>query len=64
LYKLCKALLYLIPYAAEFAHDKLFRTLSIRRVIESDVQALANLSDERWTGLIGTTASGNHIVPR
>ena len=38
--KLCKTLLNLIPHTAELAHDKLFRTLSIRRIIEADVQAL------------------------
>jgi hypothetical protein len=47
--KLRKALLNLIPHAAELAQDELFRTLCIRGVIEADVEALAYLAGERRT---------------
>ena len=61
--KLRKSLLNLIPHAAELAHDELFRTLCIRRIVEADVEALAYLAGKRRTRLVGTTADGNHIVP-
>lgn len=54
----------LIAYAAELSLDKLGRSCGMRRVIETDMQALAYLPCKRRTALVGSPAHGNDIIPR
>ena len=54
----------LIAYAAELSLDKLGRSCGMRRVIETDMQALAYLPRKRRTALVGSSAHGNDIIPR
>ena len=53
----------LIAYAAELSLDKLGRSCGMRRVIETDMQALAYLPRKRRTALVGSPAHGNDIIP-
>lgn len=54
----------LIAYAAELSLDKLGRSCGMRRVIETDMQALAYLPRKRRTDLVGSPAHGNDVIPR
>lgn len=54
----------LIAYAAELSLDKLGRSCGMRRVIETDMQALAYLPRKRRTALVGSPTHGNDVIPR
>ena len=49
-----ETLMDLIAYAAELCLDKLGRSCGMRRVIETDMQALAYLPRKRRTALISS----------
>ena len=56
--------MYLITDTAKLREDKLLRADGIRRIIKTNMQALANMPYKLWATLIGSTTDRYHIIPR
>lgn len=53
-----------VPYSTESFEDKVFVSCKLRRVIETDVQAVGNLSKESGATFFRSSTHSDDIIPR
>ena len=53
-----------VANTTELTHDELLGTDCVRRIVESDMNTMFNITDKRRATLVCTPAYSYHIIPR